>query len=199
MRNPSEKPQNPKLGFLKINLLLKKEAQLKIHRRLLKWILSSGRFIVIFVEIATIGAFVFRYKLDSELLDLQEQIKNQIPYIQSLKQNEIVIRQTQLQLSTIKQIKSGSPNFAAIFARIATLTPYNIKLTNITLDRAQSFPKTTVIISGQTSSNFELSAFLKALQKDPNFAEITLSNVSFEGQVTFTITGSLSEKGVKSS
>lgn len=200
VKNPAKNLlKNFQTSFLKVNLLISKEEQLKLPARLIKWILSSGRFIVIFVEIVTIGAFVLRYKLDAELLDIQDQINDQIPYIQSLKQNEMVIRQTQLQLSTIHQIKNNNPNYAAIFAHIAALTPYNTKLTSIALDRAQSFPKTTLTISGQTPSNLEISTLVKTLQKDPFFAEVTLSNISFEGQVTFTITGSLSEKGAQSS
>jgi len=192
-------PKNIKLNFFKVNLLLHKEELPKIHIRLFKWILSSGRFIVIFVELITIVAFVYRYKLDADLLDLQEKINAQIPYIQSLKNDELAIKQTQFQLTSIKQIKNNSPSFAAIVARIAKLTPQTIKLTNIALDRTQSFPKTSVTISGRTPSNLELSTFIKALQKDPNFTDITIANISFEGQTIFTITGSLSETGARSS
>lgn len=182
-----------------INLLIRKGEQVKLHERLLKWLLSSGRFIVVLVELITIGAFVARYKLDAELADLQEQIKEKVPYIESLKADEALIRQTQFQLSTIKQTKSESPDFVQTVSRVAALTPKNIKITNITLDRTQVFPKTLFIISGTTPSNIELSVFIGLLQKDPSFAEVTLTNISFEGQTIFTLTGSLAGQKARSS
>lgn len=199
-KNPTKEIlKNTKQAIFKVNLLIHKEDQPKIYIRLLKWLLSSGRFIVVFVELLTIGAFVYRYKLDSDLIEIQEKIKEAIPYVQSLKQDEILIRQTQFQLSTIKQVKGSAPGFTNAILKISQLTPKNIILTNITLDRSQTFPKTALTITGQTPSNTELSAFIKALQKDPTFFGITLTNISFEGQTNFTITGSLDEKGAKNS
>lgn len=196
MGDSSKKPTS---SLFKVNLLIHKGDQPKLYTRLLKWLLSSGRYIVIVVELITIGAFIFRYKLDGDLADLHDQIKQKPPYIQSLKNEEIIIRETQFQLTTIKQIKVDSPDFATIFAKIALLTPKNIKLTNISLERTQTFPKTSLIITGSTPSSSELSAFLRSLQKDPTFTEITLTNISFEETTNFTLTGSLSDKGDKKS
>ncbi|MDO8638340.1 MAG: PilN domain-containing protein [Candidatus Daviesbacteria bacterium] len=188
----------PRLGFFKINLLVQKNIQPKIYVRLLKWILSSGKFIVIVVELITISAFVYRYKLDSDLIDVQEKIKEIVPYIQSLKNNEILIRQTQFQLQTIQQIKSTNPAFENIFTKIALLTPKSIRLTNISL-QITSPVKTDLTISGVTPSNLELSTFIKTLQNDPTFSNISLTNISFEGETSFIITGNLNNKGGKQS
>lgn len=191
--------KNTASDLLKVNLLIHKGDQTKLYIRLFRWILSSGRFIVVIVELVVIGAFIMRYKLDSELIDLQEKIKEQVPYIQSLQQDETTIRQTQFQLTTIKQTKAEGLIFSAALVKIASLTPKNIKLTGITIDRTQSFPKTTLFISGQTPSNRELSAFIQLLQKDPAFSEISLTNISFEGQTIFTISGSLTGRGLQNS
>lgn len=187
----------PRLGFFKINLLIQKNIQPKIYTRLLKWMLSSGKFIVIIVELITISAFVYRYKLDSELIDLQEKIKETVPFVQSLKNNEALIRQTQFQLQNIKQIKSNALDFDQIFTKISLITPKSILLTNISLD-ASSPIKTNLTISGITPSNIELSTFIKTLQKDPFFSNINLTNISFEGETTFVITGSLVKGGKES-
>lgn len=188
-----------RLPIFRVNLLTRKEEQLKLQVRLIKWLLSSGRFIVVFVELLTIGAFVYRYKLDTDLADLQDKIKEQVLYIQSLKNDEALIRQTQFQLTTIKQSRSEGADYASVLLKISQLTPKNITLINITTSRTQSFPKTTFTITGETPSNLELSAFIRALQKDPVFADAALTNVSFEGTTTFTISGTISGKGVKSS
>lgn len=190
--------KTPRLGFFKINLLIQKNIQPKIYVRFLKWALSSGKFIVIVVELITISAFVYRYKLDSELSDLQEKIKEVIPFVESLNNDEILIRQTQFQLQTIKQIKSDAVNYDQVFSKIALLTPKSIRLTNISID--SSTPVSSgLTISGITPSNFELSAFIKSLKGDQTFSNISLTNISFEGETSFIITGNLNKKGGKSS
>ncbi len=188
-----------KLPIFRVNLLMRKEEQLKVQARLLKWLLSSGRFIVVFVELLTIGAFVYRYKLDTDLADLQDKIKEQVLYIQSLKNDEAQIRQTQFQLATIKQARNDGTNYSSVLVKIAGLTPKNIKLLNITINTTPASSQTTFAVTGETPSNLELSAFIRALQKDPAFAGATLTNVSFEGTTSFTITGTIATKGVKSS
>lgn len=190
--------KGPQRDLLKINLLVHKGEQIKLETRLLKWILSSGRYILIMVEIVTISALVYRYKLDADLAAIQEQISKQIPYIQSLSADELAIKQMQFQLSGIKQLKGTQISYAETLVEIAKMTPKSIKLTNIALDKTHSFPKTILTINGQTPSNLELSAYIRALKANPLFAEITLTNISFEGLTTFTITGSLSGKGTSS-
>ncbi len=180
---------------LKINFLVHKGENVPLPARFLKWILSSGRFIVIVVEIIVIGAFVYRYKLDADLVSLQEEIVQQSSYVESLKNDENLIRQTQFQLSSIRTVKTTRVDYPAILTKIATLTPQTTRLTNISIDKAADLSKVNITISGRTPSNVELSAFIKALQKDPIFSEIALSNISFESQTVFTITGNIKPKG----
>lgn len=191
-KNASQKP-------FQVNLLIHKGDQPPFYAKLIKWLLSSGRFIVVFVEMITIGAFVMRYKLDAELIDLQEKIKEQVPYIQSLKNDEISIRQTQFQLATIKQTRDTSPDFTLAISQIAKLVPTNIKLSTISLEQDQASGQSALTLSGVTPSNIELSVFIKALQKNSTFTDISLTNISFEGQTVFTITGNLAKKGGSSS
>src|SRR5687768_12697100 len=97
----------PIKNLLKTNLLVRSSDRLKFHVKLLKWLLSSGRYIVIIVEMVVIGAFVYRYKLDADLVSLQEEIVQQSAYVQSLKRDEDLIRLTQFQLSSIKTAKAA--------------------------------------------------------------------------------------------
>lgn len=179
--------------LFKINLLIKRGEDPDILNKLFKWVLSSGRFIVIIVELIVISAFVYRYKLDTDLANLQEKTKQQIPYIQSLKNEELAIRQTQFQLATVKQIRSKNPNYKKIFEDISTITPKSIRLTTISIVEKES--KTTVLITGQTPSNLEVSAFMGALKKDPSLTGVVLANISFEGETTFSITATLKSPG----
>lgn len=191
--------KSPELGLFKVNLLIQKGQQVKLHFKLVKWLLSSGRYIVAFVELVVIGAFIIRYKLDTDLIDLQEKIKEQAAYINSLKSDEAIIRQTQFRLGTVKQVRTENPDLSPLLAKLALLTPKPVTLTNIALDRThQAASPATISITGQSPSNLELSAFLKALQKDPTFSKISLANISFEGNIVFTVTGIIASPAERS-
>jgi hypothetical protein len=184
-------------SLFNINLLIRYGEKEKLYSKLIKWALSSGRFIVIFVEIITISAFVYRYKLDGDLADLQDKINNEkVPYIKSLKADEILIKNTQFQISSISKLKTEKADFISPLTTLTKIIPQSIRLTNISFDRSQEYPKTSVTISGESPSNIELSVFIKELQKHPSFSNINLTNISFEKLTNFTITGNLT--GIKS-
>lgn len=181
--------------FPSINLLIRQDNKTQFYITLIKWLTSSGRFIVILVEFIVIIAFVARYKLDSDLANLHDKIQNQLPYIKSLQPAESQIRHIQFQLTTIKQIKDGDRDFSAVFSIIASLTPATIQITNITLDRTGSYPNTQITISGNTPSNVELSAFINALKGNKTFTNVVLTNITLQGQSKFVITADLNQQG----
>lgn len=188
----------PRKSSLKLNLLVHQGNQPRVHERLIRWLLSSGRFLIILVELLVITGFVTRFKFDADLADLHDQIKQQIPYIESLKNQEVLIRQTHLRLAAVSKARIESPNWSEILSIIIKLAPVNINLNNVSLDRSQSFPKISLNLTGRSPSNIELAAFVKALQKDPTFADISLNNVSFDQQqIIFNITGSLAQTSRK--
>lgn len=190
-------PKSPAQNLLKVNLLIHKGDQSQMAAKLLKWILSSGRFIVIFVELIVISAFIYRYKLDTDLADIQEKINNQIPYLESMADAERQIRQTHFQLQTISQLKRENPHYTEAINKIAKNIPKNTQLNNLNLELVSPSPKVKFIISGQAPANTNgLSAFIKALKKDPSFSEVNLTNIAFENNIKFTITGTLPRGGI---
>ncbi len=102
-------------GFdIRLNLLHPLGSQEPILTRFIRWLLSSGRYIVIVVEAIVLIAFLSRFKFDADLQNTKEAIEAQLPFIQSLKADEALIRRTQLQLATVKDIRLNSSNLADI-------------------------------------------------------------------------------------
>lgn len=181
-------------NLFNVNLLINRAEKIKFTTRLLKWALSSGKFIVIFIEIITISAFVYRYKLDADLADIQDQINDKISYINTLKSDEILLRNTQFQINNIIKLKKEKVDLISPLNELTKILPRDVIITNLSFDRNQAYPKTSLSITGKTPSNLELSVLIKELQKNPIFSDINLTNVSFETQTIFTITGNLNSK-----
>lgn len=187
---PKPAPPPPKI-HLKLNLLRPQGIPEKLPVRFLKWLLSYGRYMLVFVELIVLSTFAMRFKLDADLADLKEQIEQQIPYVQSLKEDEILIRQTQFKLDTYKTNRSFSDNYSQLATKIASFTPLGVRFVTFTIS-TQPSKQIGFRISGEASSNRELGIFLTSLKNSPDFSNVNLANISLdEGVVNFAITGDM--------
>jgi Tfp pilus assembly protein PilN len=183
--------------FLKLNLLHPQSEPQKLAVKGLHWALSAGRYIVIIVEILVLTAFVARFKFDADIQSAKESIEEQLPFIQSLKNDEILIRRTQFQLSSIANIKNTSGNYSEILKAISDQTPVDVVLDNIDLGKTAG--KVNVKISGTAKTNNDLSTFILGLKQSNSFTDINLASVGLEkGLIDFSLTASIQAKGGKS-
>ncbi len=181
-------PKNPNKIILHLDLLKPQNKPEQIWITLAKWALSTGRYILIIVEIIVLGAFISRFKLDSDLANNKDAIEQQIPYIESLKPYEIQVRNTQLKLSTLKDANRLSPDYPTILRKIALQTPTAIKVTTLNLEKDAGSVKFQIV--GQAVSNNDVISFISGLKSDNTFTEVGLAGIGLEkDQITFTIAG----------
>lgn len=175
----------PKLT-INLNLLKPQGNPEQLPVKFFRWLLSAGRYIFVLIEAIVLIAFGARFKLDADLASNKESIEEQIPYIESLKPYEILIRQTQLKLSTIDNIKRDSLDGSAILKKIADQTPTSVKVVSINI--AKNMENTTVHITGQTQINGDLSNFITGLRGDETFTNVTIASIGLDqGIIKFTI------------
>lgn len=179
----------PKPRFtLNLNLLKPQSNPEKIPVKLIHWLLSSGRYIFVLVNALVLIAFGARFKLDADLASKKEAIEEQIPYIESLKPYEILIRETQLKLSTIDTVKKSSLDWSATLKKIADQTPVSVKINSISIKKDAG--NATISIAGQTQFNRDLTSFITGL-KEENFTGANLTSVELEqGVIKFAIEAS---------
>lgn len=171
---------------IKLDLLRPQSNPEKLPIRFFRWLLSTGRYIFVFVEALVLIAFGARFKLDADLAARKEAIEQKIPYIESLRPYEVLIRNTQLKLASIGNIKNSSQDWSTILTKIADQTPLNVKITSINLTK--SVGNAAVHISGQTQINDDLTSFITGLNGDSTFSNVNLANVGLEqGVIRFTI------------
>lgn len=162
----------------------------KIPLKLIRWLLSFGRYIFVFVEALVLIAFIARFKLDADINAKREAIDEQIPYIESLKSYEVLIKNTQLKLTAIGNIKRGSLDWPLVFQKIADKTPITTKIS--TLSIAKNVDNTTIRIAAQTQINNDIGNFVAGLKEDNAFSNISITNVGMElGIIKFNIDASV--------
>lgn len=171
---------------IKLNLFKPQSNPEKLFVRLFHWLLASGRYIFVFVEALVLIAFGARFKLDADMAAKKEAIEEQIPYIESLKPYETLIRQIQLKLSTIDTVRANSQDFSTVLQKIAGQIPASVKITAINISK--NVNSSELHITGQTQVNSDLAGFISGLKGDSTFSNINLANVGLEeGIIKFTI------------
>lgn len=180
-------------GFaIRLNLLHPIGSKEPILTKFIRWLLSSGRYIIIGVEAVVLLAFLSRFKFDADLQNTKEAIEAQLPFVQSLKGDEALIRQTHLQLATVKDIRLNSPNMVNILNQLAKQTPQSIKLTNLNLTNKVGVVE--MKISGEAANNSDITYFFNNLKTDPNFKDLNLSGIGLnQGAIIFTINGNYAD------
>ncbi len=114
--------------------------------RLIDWLLSSGRYIIIFTELIVIGAFLSRFWLDRKNSDLSEEIRQQKAILEATRSFEQEFRLFQTRLNVIaRHLKRN----------YEPLQPLDV----IT----QSLPKGVVVLSYSFTSENQEEANLLAL------------------------------------
>ena len=189
---------DPKLA-IHLDLLKPQGNPQKLPERLFRWLLSTGRFIFVFVEAIVLIAFIYRFKLDADIASKKEAIDEQIPYIESLKPIEVTIKRTQLKLSTIGAFNQSYADYPEILNKISSQTPIGITITSLSL--AKSVDKISIQINAQAQTNNDLITLLLGLRQDAYFSDVNLISVGLEeGIIRFTLsaTAKVSQKAGRS-
>lgn len=179
------KPNTPKLA-IHLDLLRPQSNPEKLLVKLIRWLLSTGRYIFVFVEALVLIAFIARFKLDADLQANKEAIEQQLPFIESLKPFEVLIRQTQFKLSTIDAFYRNYADYAQILKNIADQVPAGVKITSLNLEKNAS--KITVNLNCEAKNNSDLATLLTGLKQDQLFPDTNITSIGFEkGTLIFSV------------
>lgn len=186
-------PKKKKIS-LDIDLLHPQSEPQKIPVRLLRWILSAGRYLIIIVEIVVLAAFVSRFKFDNDLQTTKEDIDSKLPFIQSLAPDEILIKKLKFQLASIKDLRSKQADFVDIIDKIASQTPNGISFSNLSFEDTSGAVK--LKIAGVAQNNDQLATLVFGLKSDNTFQGVDIVAVGLErGLINFTINCQIAKSG----
>lgn len=185
----AQKHAKPKL---RLNLIYSQTSPTKLSIKFLKWLLSYGRYIAIVVEIIVLLTFGLRFKMDADLAAITEQVNAKSEGIRSLSQDEAVLRQTHLRLSTIKTEFEKLPTWQKNINSLSSIMPAGVTLSSFVIEPKDENETLGFRINATAISATDLGIFINALKSSANFKNINLTNISFEeGRVAFTVTGDI--------
>lgn len=171
---------------MSINLLPRKEKSLA--DRFFSWILTYGRFIIIGTELIVLLAFLSRFKLDRDLIDLHDKIKREEAVVKSLSNVEVQSRNLQRRLSFISSLDKQIKNSSNTLNNIPSLVPENVFLDELALS------ETDLKMIANTYSGEGITNLVKRLGETDSLSEISLDRVTRDegtGIISFIIRAKL--------
>lgn len=117
-----------------LNLLPKSAFEKSLFGRIIKWGLTTGRHIIIIVEILVITAFLSRFKLDSDVGELEEALKQRQTILESYIPTEQVFLEIQTRLNIAQKVFTSQKNFGQIMETVIKSLPQPSILNSINVD-----------------------------------------------------------------
>lgn len=139
--------------------------------RFLAWAFGVGRGLIIATEIIALSAFLYRFSLDRELIDLRDNIKQEQKILDLFKNQERTFRNLQQRLLFSSQLTTSSKKTVDAFFEIEQFLPKDIITTNLTLT-----PK-GMSIQGKTQSNASLKSFIQSVKNHTRVQTTVLDRI----------------------
>lgn len=164
-------------GKSAINLLPKTEFEASFWGRFLKWALTAGRYIIIITEMVVIMAFLSRFKLDKDLLDLNDSISGKKNILEATYQIEVNFRSVQDRINLPKTILDSTPTSSDLLNKITTTVPDGLVLQSVGID----FSDHKVAIAAAAISEQQLEQYLSVLSADKLWKSVDVQDLAADG------------------
>lgn len=167
-----------------INLLPQEEFASSTLGRILTWLLSTFRIIVIISEMVVMAAFLSRFWLDAQNTDLNDELKQKQAIIASYSSFEKDFRLAQKRLSIFSALTSSSTPPSYYLGALSSFLPDSIIL------KSFSYTKGEAQIRASGTSEASIIQYLTSLETSNIFKDVAISQISVdEGDpfINFTV------------
>jgi Tfp pilus assembly protein PilN len=151
-----------------INLLPEAGFETTTTGRVMSWILSTFRIIVIVTEIIVMIAFLSRFWLDAQNTDLNDDIKHKTAVLTASKDFEKEFENTQNKLRIFSELTKNQGIYADILNTVVSYLPPDLYLTTIT------FKEGALQIEGSTPNEVSIQQLIVNLSSSGKFSEVGL-------------------------
>jgi len=155
-----------------INLL--KNRQGAFIDKFTDWALTVGRLLAIITELIALSAFLYRFSLDRQLIDLHSKIKQQELIVKSYKSSEDQYRNLQDRLALASTFSSSGVGKIKIFQEIQNFAPEGLTLSSLIMNESRISMNA---IAQDTSS---LNLFINSLKTYPKIRKLNLDNIQIK-------------------
>lgn len=152
-----------------INLLKKRSGG--AVDRFIDWALSIGKYVVIITETIALTAFLYRFSLDRQLIDLHEDIKSNQVLLTIQKSNEERYRNLQTRLKFAKELGSIGNDTTKLFTDLYSIAPIDVLFNKMSLSQRD------LTIEADTPSVTSLAEFITKLREHKDIESVSIDKI----------------------
>ncbi|RLC32719.1 hypothetical protein DRH13_01260 [Candidatus Woesebacteria bacterium] len=179
----------------KINLLPQEEFAQSTLGRVLAWLLSSFRVIVIITEVFVMMVFLSRFWLDAKSADLNDLIKQKQAVLVASVDFEKEFRGAQKKLDIFSELTGADKLTTDYLNNTSSLVPPEIILSSY------SFAGDDIKVEGISPNERGIAQFVANLEASDEFEEVAITRINTDQEtqvlLTFALKLTLSSKGEK--
>lgn len=170
--------------------LLEKQRDKNLDK-FINWALTIGRILVIITEGIALIAFIYRFGLDQQLIDLHAKIKNEQAIVSALKKSEDSYRNLQERLALASSSTKITSARTKIYQDVIGLAPTGLTFNSISLyaDRLQ--------MDANVTSVGALSSFVNSLKSYAPINSVSIDkieNKTANAKITVSVTANLKKE-----
>lgn len=154
-----------------------------------EWMVTIGKYLLIFVEMIVLGVFFSRFFLDKKRIDLNEEVESQIQLLRTEPwvSNNVLFSRYQKLLKDVKTVKNGQQINSSVVSEIVSGIPITLTLKGFTLNESK------VSMSFMASSLEEVKIYESALKENERYSDVSFSIQKEDAEisvgVSFNIVG----------
>ncbi len=156
--------------------------------RFLKWALTGGRVVIVITESVALLAFLYRFTLDQQIVDLHTKIQQEQAIMALLAKNEKTYRDVQDRISLSNQFGKSAMQTVSVFSDVTKLIPTDMSMKTFSLSSS------SIKLEGSTPSILSLSSFIDSLKKYQGIQSVSvdkIENRTTTATIAFGITATL--------
>ncbi|MFA6249973.1 MAG: hypothetical protein WC686_00525 [Candidatus Shapirobacteria bacterium] len=161
-----------------ISLLPDSENVNSFSSRLLRWLTTAGRFVIVFTELIVICAFISRFWLDRKNSDLSEILRQQKAILESTQTFEKEYALLQQRLKFIKGFYQNQPKYSKQLYSLIESTPPDIVFQKMDLAADTKTGKITANVDLEAFKEESLVDFVTNLMVNPNIESVVVNTIT---------------------
>ena len=171
--------------------LLKKPSNSTLDT-ILHFAVTGGRFIIILTETIALAAFLYRFTLDRQIIDLRDEIRANAAIVSQYESLEQDYRGIQDRIQQAGVLSKEAPMLPGLFSGIIEKGNGRVTFTSVLIS------VDTIRMEADASSVAALNEFVTALRSDPLIEEVSIDRIenrTSNALISVAISGQI--KGVK--
>ena len=160
-----------------LSLLPDAENPNSLSARVLKWLTTVGRWVIVLTELVVIVAFVSRFWLDRKNSDLSEVIRQRQAILASTRGFEEEFKSFQRRLIYVRNFYENQPDYDEKIDILVKSTPNDLTYKSISIKQDKKNSDITVSASLIAFNEKSIVDFVKNLKLNPKIDSANINNI----------------------